>query len=224
MPAAATQTVNLYGRLRAAILNLDLLPGEKLTERGLESRLGASRTPIRAALMQLATDGLVQRDNRGWMVTPIDLGEIQAIAEFREALETAAVRLAVQRVSDEDIDAMVELLLSARKTSDEDSGVRAGDDFHTMLARLAGNELMAEAVHGAMTRLDRTRWLEVRTTASRDLAWNEHRAILEALRQRDADTAARLVAEHIRDTNTRLLAFLTGERLRLRGSGLAIVE
>ena len=201
----ASQTVQLYDRLRAAILSLDLAPGERLTERGLEASFDASRTPVRAALGRLDAEGLVQRDGRGWIVSPIDLAEIGALAELREAVEGAAVRLAVQRATD------------------AEQGVRAGGDFHEQLTRLSGNSAMVDAVRGAMTRLARTRWLEVRTPAAREQAWLEHRAVLDALEARDADTASRLLTGHIRGTNDRLLAALAADSRRLRGHGLAIL-
>ena len=95
MPPPAEPTP--YTVLRSAILALELMPGEGLSERGLESMLNASRTPIRAALMRLANEGLTQRSGRGWQVSPIDLAEVRAVMEYREALVSAAVRLAVAR-------------------------------------------------------------------------------------------------------------------------------
>ncbi len=95
-----------YDRLRAAILSLEFVPGERLSERGLESVLGASRTPIRAALMRLENEGLTQRAGRGWQVSPIDLAEVRAVMEYREALEVAAVTLAVERATDEELAAL----------------------------------------------------------------------------------------------------------------------
>jgi len=227
LDTAPSQTVQLYDRLRAAILSLELVPGERLTERGLEASFDASRTPVRAALGRLDAEGLVQRDGRGWIVSPIDLAEIGALAELREAVEGAAVRLAVQRATDADINAVAALLDAARPANnmnaDEEQGVRAGGDFHVELAALAGNPVMVDAVRGAMTRLARTRWLEVRTPAAREQAWQEHRAVLDALTARDADTAARLLTGHIRGTNERLLVALNADSRRLRGHGLAIV-
>ncbi|MGA1836388.1 GntR family transcriptional regulator [Herbiconiux sp. 11R-BC] len=221
--APPNQTAQLFESVRTAVLTLELAPGERLTERGLEARFEASRTPVRAALMRLESEGLVQRDGRGWIVAPLDIDEIRALAELREAVESAAVRLAAVRASGADIEALAELLESARPVADEEHGVRAGGDFHVELAQLSGNALMAEAVRGAMTRLARTRWLEVRTPEAREHAWAEHRAVVEALRERDGARAAALVSAHIRDTNERLVTFLTDERRRLRGHGVAIV-
>jgi DNA-binding GntR family transcriptional regulator len=221
-----SQTLQLFERLRSAVLDLDLMPGERLTERGLEAAFHASRTPVRAALMRLETEGLAQRDGRGWIVAPIDIDEIRALAELREAVETAAVRLAVLRASDADIAGLAELLEAARPAGDdeEEEVVRAGGDFHVELASLSGNVPMTEAVRGAMTRLARTRWLEVRTPESREHAWAEHRAVVAALAARDGERAAALLAAHIRSTNERLVEHLAGERRRLRARGLSIVE
>jgi DNA-binding GntR family transcriptional regulator len=211
-----TQTAQIYDRLRAAILSLELAPGERLTERGLEAAFAASRTPVRAALLRLDSEGLVQRGERGFAVAPIDTVEIGQLAELREAVEVAAIRLTVERASDEDVAALVELLDESRGTAE---AVPAGDAFHEQLARLSGNGLLADSVRGAMTRLARTRWLEARSPESREAAWGEHRAILAAVEARDADRAAVLVAEHIRGTNRRLLASLRdgARQFRLHG-------
>jgi len=221
--AEASQTVHLYERLREGILSLALAPGEKLTERGIEELYGASRTPARAALMRLHGEGLVRRDGRGWRVAPIDLAEIRDLAEFREAVEAQAVRLAAERASDADIAAVAELLESARPVRDEEEGVRAGGDFHGELARLSGNGFFADAVVAAMTRMSRTRWLEVRTPEAREQAWSEHRAVLDAVAARDGETAALLVARHVRETNRRLLDVLDGQHAMLRAHGVDVI-
>jgi DNA-binding GntR family transcriptional regulator len=230
-PAAASPVTGIHGSLpydtlRAGILSLDYVPGEKLTERGLEVDLGASRTPIRAALLHLESDGLVRREGRGWSVSPIDLTEIRALSEYREAVETAAVRLAVQRASEDDLAALEESLdvVPRDDESDQETGIQVGSDFHALLAQLSENPFMADAIRGVLTRLLRTRWLEVRTEESRAHARDEHRAIVEAVRRGDADEAAALVAAHARGTAERTLALLTEERRRLRGRGFAIIE
>lgn len=224
MAATEVAGVPLYERLRSAILSLDYVPGEKLTERGLETDLDASRTPIRAALLRLEVDGLVRRAGRGWSVSPIDLTEIRALSEYREAVEAAAVRLVSERASDGDLLALDDSLGEMSEFTSEEEGIRAGSEFHALLAQLSGNPFMAEAIRGVMTRLLRTRWLEVRTPESRQQARDEHRAIVTALQNRDAQRAADLVVAHNRGATERTLNFLSDERRRLRGRGFAIVE
>ncbi|GAB6898115.1 GntR family transcriptional regulator [Kineosporia succinea] len=211
-----------YSVLRAAILSLKLMPGEKLSERGLESMLKASRTPIRAALMSLANEGLTQRAGRGWQVTPIDLAEVRAVMEYREALESASVRLAVERAEAEELDALGDLARS--HSDDEETVLREGGDFHVALARLSRNRFLADGMSGALTRLSRTRWLEVQSATSRAQAQDEHLAIIAAVTDRDAELAAERVVSHCRGTRERLLSHLDGERRRLRGRGFSIIE
>ena len=222
--ADTSQAAAIEQRLRRAIQDLDLAPGERLTERRLEKTLEASRTPVRAALLRLLAEGLVQRDGRGWIVSPIDLEEIRALEEFREAIEVAAVRMACERATDEQLAGVLDLFRSITLDPSREEGHRLGTDFHIELARLTGNRFLVEAVSGAMTRLERPRWLEVRTEEGRRQAWEEHRRVLEAIAARDPDQAQALIVDHLRGTRDRLLESLETERRRFRASGLAIVD
>lgn len=210
----ASQTTQLYERLRSAILTLDLLPGQSLAERGLEARFAASRTPVRAALVRLEAEGLVRRDGRSFAVAPIDLAEIAQLAEYREAIETAAVRLAVHRASDEQLDTLENELESTADVHAAGESVRAGGDFHSRLAELSGNPFFSTAVATSLRRLERTRWLEASSAGSRDHARDEHLRILDAVRARNADLAAALIAEHIRGTHERLRESLSSDEWR----------
>lgn len=213
-----------YERLRTAILTLDLVPGERLSERGLESFLGASRTPIRAALMRLENEGLTRRIGRGWQVTPIDLTEIRAIMEYREAIEIAAVALAVERAAPDELTALRAFAHATDDHDDQETGMRNGEDFHVTLARASRNVFFADAMANALTRLSRTRWLEVRTAASRTQARTEHLAIVDAIAARDTAAAQQLVVAHCHGTRDRLVTYLSEERRRFRGRGFSIIE
>jgi DNA-binding GntR family transcriptional regulator len=212
----------LHERMRHAILALELAPGQRLSERGLEPEFGASRTPIRAALMRLESDGLVRRDARGWVVTPIDLDEIRSLYEFREVVEVASIRLAIERASDADIDALVELARSADELETPEHSVDTGTSFHLELARLAGNPFLFGAMNDALTRLYRTRWLEVASASSRERAHHEHTALAAAVRARDLATAELAMTEHLRGTGRRLVDSLEGSRRSLRARGIGV--
>ena len=219
MSASISQSDAVYARLRSGILSLALSPGEKLTERGLEGAAGGSRTPVRAALVRLDAEGLVRREGRGWMVAPLDLGEVVHAVELREALEAAAIVLAVERAHDRELGSLARI--AAQTWKDADDGVRRGEEFHVELAALAGNPLLTDGVRGAVVRLARARWLEASTASSRAQHRAEHVAIAEALRARDAATAGRLAREHGRHVRDHLLESLAGERARgLRVTGL----
>ena len=218
-----SQTLHIHRQLRAMILSLDLGPGERLTERWLEGQFDGSRTPIRAALARLESEDLVRREGRSWIVAPIDLDEIEALAEFREPLETTAVRLACARASDADIGAIEAMLDACEPGAPREEWHRVGTDFHVAVARLSGNPFLVQAIESAMTRLSRARWLEVWTEPSREQAWAEHRRILERIRRNDPDAAAREAAAHMRDTRDRLLRSLNEDRRGLRARGFAVI-
>jgi DNA-binding GntR family transcriptional regulator len=213
----------IHDQLRQMILSLDLGPGERLTERWLEGQFQSSRTPIRAALVRLEGEGLLRRDGRNWAVSPIDLGDIEALAEYREPLEVTAVGLACQRATEADLDAVEEMLNACRPDVPREEWHKIGTDFHVEIARLSGNPFLAKAIEDVMTRLSRARWLEVWTEASREQAWSEHRRILDFIRRKQADDAAREASAHVRDTRDRLLRSLNADRRGLRARGFAIV-
>lgn len=218
-----SQMDQIHVQLREMILSLDLAPGEKLTERWLEARFAGSRTPIRAALLRLEAEELVLREGRNWLVAPVDLREIWALAEFREPLEVTAVRLACQRAQAADLDALAVMLESCPPEAPRESWHRVGTEFHVELARLSGNQFIIKAIKGAMTRLSRARWLEVRSESTRLQAWSEHWRILDLIRAADPDAAAEAAATHIRDTRDRLLHSLNEDRRGLRASGFNLI-
>jgi DNA-binding GntR family transcriptional regulator len=213
---------SLHGRLRAAILSLDLAPGQRLSERGLEPEFRASRTPIRAALMRLESEGLVQRDGKNWMVAPLNLDEIRVLYEYREILETAAVRLAISRASRADLEELQELANSADADETPEHNLDAGTSFHLELARASGNPFVEDSMRSVLTRLYRTRWLDVQSAESRGRVHNEHSAIANALLAGDPAAAEIATLDHLRGTGTRLEQSISADRLRLRANGISL--
>ncbi|WP_053387356.1 GntR family transcriptional regulator [Leucobacter japonicus] len=213
-----------YAELRRSILEFDLMPGERLSERGLEQALRASRTPIRAALMRLEVEGLTRREGRGWMVAPIDLSEVRAVMEYREIVEIGVVQRVIERATDAEIAELEPTLITEHHADDPASWLESGSAFHLALAELTGNLFLTDAVASTLTRLARPRWLVVRTPESRAHVRDDHRAIFDAVSVRDADAATALIAAHTAGTRERLVGFLADERTRLRGRGFSIVE
>ncbi len=209
--------------LREAILNLDLKPGERLSERGIEARFSASRTPARAALLKLEGEGLVAREGRGWRVAPIDLEEIEQVFAYRLAVEVAAARIACGRPDRAASAALAALLDSCDDSSPRERWHRIGLDFHIELAALSGNAFLTRATRDAMQRLSRARWIEMRDDAGRVRAWREHHEILAAAARGDAEAAAAMLSRHIENSRDRLVAALRDDRRGLSARGLSIV-
>ncbi len=211
-----TQMQEAEDRLRRMILDMEVGPGERLTERWIEGQLGASRTSVRTALFRLEAEGLVGREGRSWIVPPIDLKEVEQLFVYREVLEAAAIRLAGRTVREADLAGIEALLDSVVPHATPDEAHKAGQEFHVRIAQLSGNAFISRGVADAMTRLSRVRWLE---SDPQHQGWDEHRAILAALREGDPDRAAGLIGTHIRETRERLLATLQESRRSLRRVG-----
>ena len=175
------------------------------------------------ALVRLEGEDLVRRDGRNWIVAPIDLGELESLAEFHEPLETTAARLACRRASEADLIGIEGMLDACQSGAPREEWHRVGTDFRVEIARLSGSPFIVKAIEGAMTRLSRARWLEVWTEPSREQAWAEHRRILGFIRNNEPDAAAREACEHIRDTRDRLLRSLNEDRRGLRARSFAVI-
>lgn len=198
-----SQMTAIYEQLRDSILSLKMAPGERFSERSLESRFSGSRTPIRAALARLETDGLVAREDRSWIVTPISLDELEQAIEFRQVIEVEVVKLACERARAADIAVIEEILASCRGDDSRAAWHRVGSDFHVELARLTNNCFYIRAVEDLMIRLSRARWLEVWTLEGRDRSWDEHHAILTFIRESRVDEAVTAIASHIDGVRSR---------------------
>jgi DNA-binding GntR family transcriptional regulator len=219
LPDTETQADVVYARLRRRILDLELPPGEPISERGLEAHVGASRTPVRAALARLEAAGLVRRAGRGWIVAPLDVDEIEQLGVYREALETTAVRMAAARA---DRDELATLGAEAAPPAEGGSAEALDEatDFHVRLALLSGNRFLAEGIRSALVRLERARWLEVQDAVSRERSAAEHAAIVAAVAEGDGDRAAELVRAHAVHARERSLEVLRSDRAR----GLRVLD
>ncbi|MHC1479476.1 GntR family transcriptional regulator [Frateuria aurantia] len=207
-------------RLRRMILDMEIGPGERLSERGIEAELGASRSSVRTALFRLEADGLVRKDGRGWMVPAIDLEEIEQLFAYRELLELGALRQAGGHISPEEFAEIDALLASVNAEATPEEVEAAGRAFHVWIAALPGNAFISRGVADAMTRLQRLRWLENRPDHH---GWDEHRAIVEALKGGQVEPAMALVRSHLHETRQRLLEALRQERRSLRARGARVL-
>jgi DNA-binding GntR family transcriptional regulator len=200
----------VHRHLREEILANRLPPGTELGEVALAESLGVSRAPVREAIGRLAAEGLVTtRPRRGAVVSALTAAEFLEAYQVREALETQAIRLAVPRLEDEDVarlEAMVARQAQLAKSGDVGPFFQSNAEFHRLIVEASGNGMLME-MHGQLTAhmgRYRTRSLALRGTLRRSVS--EHRAILRAVRARDAERAAALLGDHIRVPQERLLA------------------
>lgn len=198
---------------------MELGPGERLTERWAEATFNASRTPVRAALQKLESEGLVCRDGLRWLVAPIDVSEVEQLCIYREVLEVAALKLSASQMTEEQLNGLENLLKTNTVDASEDVMDDVGTQFHLQLAGLCQNAFIFQGISDALRRLSRARWLD---KAPSNPAWDDHREIIAALRSRDTDKAAELLAIHLCESRLRLLEAINSSRRSLRARGIAI--
>lgn len=199
----------VHDHLRDEIISGSLIPGTELHEVTLAGSLGVSRGPIREALGRLATEGLVTiRPRRGAVVRALSSEEFIEAYQVREALEMMAVRLAVPRLTAEDLAAMerlIEEMALRAETGDVQGFFEANTEFHQRFFKAADNHMLAELYRQLRGQIDRHRLrsLELRGDLRRSIA--EHRAILRAAKRGDVERAVHLTSGHIRVPQIRLL-------------------
>ncbi|GGF61387.1 GntR family transcriptional regulator [Azorhizobium oxalatiphilum] len=193
----------LYAALRMLIIRSTLPSGAPLHESDIAAACAVSRTPVRAALQQLAQDGLVTTwPQVGSAVAAIDRASLNAGVAIRRALEGEVVRLLAMRPQPfAEVEARLAPVLAAQQAAadrgDDLAFFAADEAFHATLADLAGLPDAWRLLHGVKAHIDRVRLLATRLEPGRHrAAYAEHLAIVEAVRGRQGLAASVLMARH----------------------------
>ncbi len=197
---AASATDRIVDSVTAAIVERRLMPGTKLAEQKLADIYGVSRTLVRQALNRLSRDRLVTLEPaRGAFVAQPSVEEARQVFEVRAMLEGALARHLAARITPVQLRALREHLKSEREAvaqTDVPGRTRLLADFHVLLARMAGNEVLAQMLADLLTRSSLIA-LMYQSTHSAQASQQEHERIVDALEARDARAAARLMEHHL---------------------------
>ncbi|GJD51408.1 HTH-type transcriptional repressor RspR [Methylobacterium crusticola] len=209
-----SRTERAAAALRRLILLDALAPGEALNEPDLVQRLGVSRTPVREALKLLAGEGLVTlRRNRAALVSRLDPAGLVPLFELEAALESFAAGLAASRMTPAEIGRLARLQAAMEAAAgDRDAYTRLNRLAHRLIVAGARSEAVAEAHGRVFGRLARARNFALASGGRVEESLREHRAILEALRAREAERARSLMAHHVARTQALLVARLSEDR------------
>ena len=196
-----------YARLRDAIVDGTLTPGERLRDAELAEWLGVSRTPIREALLELQRAGLIiARAGRETLVSPLDADATRQAAEVASALHALAARLAVPRLDAaalQRLQAANDAFSSALDTEDSDAALDADDAFHRVLIEASGNTVLAQQLDQVTPLLRRVERIRFSSLAGRESV-AQHRQIIADCAADDAELAARHSAENWHTLDTHL--------------------
>jgi DNA-binding GntR family transcriptional regulator len=191
----------LVERLRRQIVEGELAPGEKISEKRLCATYDVSRTPLREALKVLAREGLVVlTPHRGAHVSMLTVADLEEAFPVIGALEALAGELACERATDGEISKISLLHLkmtTAYRTRDRQKYFRLNQQIHDALAEAARNPTLNQMRSTLNGRVSRARYYANISTARWDQAMKEHDAILAALKVRDGERLGRILKEHL---------------------------
>lgn len=210
----------MYAGVRQAIIEHSLRPGTKLTESAIGDTFAISRTLVRAALVRLAGEGLVEFvRNRGAFVAVPSIEEARQIFEVRREIEGMVVARLAGKLTREGRKKLLDHVARERRIPPDDhaASIRLAGEFHTLLGDLTGNTMLARFIRDAVSRCSLILALFARPHSS-ECGADEHARIVAALDQDRADVARRLMDHHLGAVQKRALILpVTPDACNLRG-------
>ena len=202
--------------LRERILRGDFREGAPLRQDALAAELGVSRIPVREALRRLEVEGLVSfNPHQGAVVSTLSLSEIEELFELRALVETELLSHAVPRLTALVLDrasTILDAYNEAFASGDIAEWGKLNWAFHSTLLAAADRPLTLGVVSTLHNQSDRYMRLQLSLTHGENRASGEHRRILQACEDQDAEFACDLLRAHIRDAGVSLIEFLRVHR------------
>ena len=205
----------VFKTLRQSILTGELKPGERLMEIHLADKLGVSRTPIREAIRQLELEGLVvMLPRRGAQVAHITEKSMSDVLEVRLALDELSVKLACERITDEEIVRLREACLDFEKAVDSADirNITSADvAFHDIIFAASRNMRLIQMMNNLAEQMYRYRFEYIKDDSGWQSLITEHRMITDAIAMRDPELSARAIHVHIKNQENSIIRTIRRE-------------
>jgi len=190
-----------FAQLRQAILHGEMAPAQRLVENELAEQFGVTRASIRAALIDLEAQGLVERiRNRGSRVRVVTVEEAVAITECRMVLEGLCAAKAATLASDEQLAELTELGTAMTKAVADGEPVTYSElnqELHAKVREFSGQRTAVDLLERLNTQLVRHRFQLALRPGRPQHSLNEHLAMIEAIRARDPQAAEQAARAHL---------------------------
>ena len=194
----------VYGHIREDILSGRYQQNTELKETAIGAELGVSRTPVREALRQLELEGLVNIiPNRGAYVNMITAKDVQDIYVIRSMLEGLCARWATEHITGEQLEDLEETLCLSEyhtKKGNYEKLYELDSQFHEQLYDASNSRILNHVLSDFHDYVKRVRKATLASQGRSVKSTEEHRAIFEAVRSRDADQAEELAKLHVKHT------------------------
>lgn len=202
-------STNLYLQLQKDILTGKLKNGQKLTEQVICEEYNVSRTPVREALRQLESDGLVENIlNRGCFVVGLSLQDFEDMFELRKIYEIQAVKWAIERITEEEMDALdetFEFMEFYTLRNDIDKMLTINEGFHQIIYEASHNRMLQQFCSSYQTYMKYLRKDEEYPDDYLATVLEEHRQIFKAFIEKDVEAGAEAMERHIGNSKKRRL-------------------
>jgi DNA-binding GntR family transcriptional regulator len=202
----------VFETLRDAIINSVLKPGERMMEIQMAEEMGVSRTPVREAIRKLELEGFVVTvPRKGAYVAGISMKDIADVFELRAALEGLAAGLAAERITEEELEQLERSLVKIGecvKNNNLEKLIEVDAEFHDTLFKASRNERLVQIVSNLREQIQRFRTASLSTPGRMKFAFEEHKKIVEAVSDRNAELAQALAREHIENAENSMLDVL----------------
>lgn len=192
-----TRKDEAYDYIKQEIVHNHFHPNEVISENQITEKLNMSRTPVREALKQLESDGLIVMRGRENIVTPLTEEAVQEVYELRSLLETFALKKTINFIPDEKLDEIEAQFQKYADANDWDNYLKVDTDFHELITHIAGHPRLTQFLGILKAQTARTRHVSSYNPHRLEHSIEEHKEIIKWIRQRNLDEAEKALAYHL---------------------------
>ncbi|HLR65987.1 MAG TPA: GntR family transcriptional regulator [Virgibacillus sp.] len=188
----------VYDYLVEEIVSNKILPGTPIIETDIANELNMSRTPIREALKELESEGLIQRfPGRGVVVSKIAAQDIEEIFTLRITLELLALELSFDKITTNDISEVEEYLFNLDDKNEKQDYYHVDKWIHTLIITKAGNRRLKKYIDLLNSQIERFRRISALEPNRLSKSKNEHIELIEAIKTKNFDLSSELLEKHL---------------------------
>ncbi|KUO71805.1 MAG: hypothetical protein APF77_16990 [Clostridia bacterium BRH_c25] len=187
-----------YDYLYKSIIANEFHPGQPIIEQEISSTLGSSRTPVREALKQLESEGLVRHiPGRGTFVSEVTTQDVEEIFTLRSMLEVLALQSAWKNVSDREIEEVEQALITLDSNCSAEEFYKTDRQIHDLIVKNGGNRRLESFLNNINAQIERIRIISSLTPQRLGKSKEEHFEIMSALKERNLEKTEELLRKHI---------------------------
>jgi GntR family transcriptional regulator, rspAB operon transcriptional repressor len=210
MSEKASLTDQIYNKMKDMLLYGNLKPGEILTVGEIADKFNISRTPVREAFTVLKQDGLLDvLPHKGYLVSRIDLKDLEDLFAVRIILEGGAAELAAMNASKEMILQLEQLAIIEINEDDNDKEeifyMKTNLNFHTFIAKTCRNDRLVNLIANCLNHMQRVLYWDLKSSSLLSMQ-TEHMEFVELIKKRDPVAAKKFMIQHIESSRSRIFS------------------